>query len=830
MFEPGTSLGPYEIRSPLGKGGMGEVYLAHDSRLSRSVALKVLPADLASDPLRMRRFIQEAKTTSALNHPNLLTIYEIGQEESIQFIAAEYVDGETLRTKLSGVPLPFSEVLRIGTQVAEALAAAHEAGIVHRDIKPENIMLRRRDQIVKVLDFGLAKLTEQSAQRKLTESGASTSTMIQTEANVIVGTGKYMSPEQARGLHVDTRTDVWSLGVVLYEMVAGYPPFVGETGSDLIVSILDREPARLPEREPPIPLELQRIMRKALSKDREKRYQSVKDLAVDLESLRLELQLSAEHQRLTSSASLERSAVAESIQTSPSAAIDTAAEPTVKVPTANVITAKNFKWIIAGVAAIILAFVALAYFYTRRTSQPAIDSIAVLPFVNVGVDPNMEYLSDGITESIIDSISRLPNLAVIARSSVFRYKGRDIDPQAVGRELGVRAVLTGRITQRGDNLSISAELVDASNNHRIWGERYERRPSDILVVQSTIAKDISENLRSKLTGEEQRRVTRHYTENAEAYQAYLKGRYHWNKRTGADLNKSIDYYNQAIAIDPSYALAYSGLADCYLVLPEYTNIPIQDAYPKSKGAALKALEIDDTLAEAHAALGGVKVDYEWDFVGAENELKRAIELNPNYATAHHWYAQYLSSMGRHEEALSEIKRAQELDPLSLIINAVVGDTYIKARRYDEAIAQLRKTIDMDQNFIRSYQYLGNAYVEKGMYLEAIGAFQTAATLAGEQPEQAAKKATDLKAAYARSGARGYWEKQLEFAKEGKVSPYGVASMYARLGNKEEALKWLDKGYHDRDPYVVYLKIDPQFDGLRSDERAVDLMRQIGLLK
>lgn len=824
MLESGTSFGPYEIRSPLGKGGMGEVYLAHDSRLGRSVALKVLPADLASDPQRMRRFIQEAKTTSALNHPNLLTIYEIGQEESIQFIATEYVDGETLRLKLSSGPLPLSEILRIGSQVAEALAAAHEAGIVHRDIKPENIMLRRRDHIVKVLDFGLAKHTDQSAHRRLADSGASTSTMIQTEANVIVGTGKYMSPEQARGLPVDTRTDVWSLGVVLYEMLAGYPPFSGETGSDLIVSILDREPARLPDREPPIPLELQRIIRKALSKDRDKRYQTIKDLAVDLDTLRLELQLSAEHQRLTSSASLERPATVENAQTSRSTSIDTAAEPRTRV------SKSSLKWILASVGALVLAIAAVGYFYARRTSKPAIDSIAVLPFVNVAVDPNTEYLSDGITESIIDSISQLPDLAVIARSSVFRYKGREIDPQAVAKELGVRAVLTGRITQRGDNLLISAELVDASNNHRIWGESYERQLSDILMVQSDIARDISENLRSKLTGAEQKRVVKRFTENPAAYQAYLKGRYHWNKRTAADLYKSIEYYNQAIGIDPSYALAYSGLADCYLVLPDYTNVPSQEAHPKSKAAALKALELDETLAEAHAALGGVKVDSEWDFVGAENELKRAIELNPNYATAHHWYAQYLSVMGRHEEAIKEIRRAQELDPLSLIINAVLGDTYIKARRYDDAIMQLGKTIEMDQNFIRSYRYLGNAYVEKGMYSEAIGAFQTAATLSGEQPEQAARRATELKAAYAASGAKGYWEKQLEYAKDGKVSPYGVAGIYARLGNKEEALEWLDKAYRERDPYVVYLKIDPQFDGFRSDQRAMDLMRSIGLLK
>lgn len=837
----GTSLGPYEIRSPLGSGGMGEVYLAHDSRLGRSVALKVLPQDMASDPQRMRRFVQEAKTTSGLNHPNLLTIYEIGQEGPINFIAAEYVDGETLRTRLGGPRLKINDVLRIGIQVAEALAAAHEAGVVHRDIKPENIMLRRRDQIVKVLDFGLAKLTEQFSDRRFSDSNASSSTLIFTEPHIIVGTGRYMSPEQTRGLPVDTRTDIWSLGIVLYEMVAGYPPFVGETASDLIVSILDREPAPLPEGDPAVPLELQRIIRRCLNKDREKRYQAVKDLALDLEHLRWDLEVSAEHQRLSSPAVGERIAPSNSsLQTlvrdtsalPAGSQINTTPDASAQLSSAaHIVTWQKLKPILAG--AIIVAVAFLSYFFFWPGSKPTIDSIAVLPFVNEGADPNTEYLSDGITDSLTDSISHIPNLAVIARSSVFRYKGREIDPQAVGRELGVRAVLTGTIIQRGDNLTISAELVDVSNNHRIWGERYERKLSDILVVQSTISRDISENLRLTLSGEDQKRVTKHYTENTEAYQAYLKGRYYWNKRTGDDLKKSIEFYNQAIAIDPNYALSYAGLADSYLIIPNYSNIPAQEAYLKAKAAAIKALELDDTLAEAHASLGGVKTDYEWDFVGAEGELKRAIELNPNYATAHHWYAQYLSEMGRHQEAVTEIKRAQELDPLSLIINSVVGDTYIKARQYDEAIKQLRKTIEMDKNFIRSHRYLASAYIEKGMYNEAIAEFQIAATLSGENPETAAKRAATLQTAYATSGVKGYWEKELEFAKEeaqhGYVSPYRVASIYARLEQKEEAFKWLQKAYAERDPYTVYVKIDPQFDALRSDERAMDLMRRIGLL-
>lgn len=839
-IETGTNLGPYEIRSRLGQGGMGEVYLAHDPRLGRSVALKVLPAEMASDPRRMRRFVQEAKTTSALNHPNLLTIYEISQEGSINFIATEFVDGETLRHYMTGTRLKLGEILRITIQVAEALAAAHESGVVHRDIKPENIMLRRRDKIVKVLDFGLAKLTEPLPEPPVSDPDGLTKTMFRTEPSIIVGTVRYMSPEQARGLPVDARTDIWSLGVVLYEMVAACPPFDGPTPTDLLVSILDRDPIPLAEHAPSTPPELQRIVKKALSKDREKRYHTVKDMAVDLENLRWELEISAELERSPSTASGTRS-IANAQVTRETASPSTSPSGEAVQSGANLSSAA---YIVAGVrrhsigmligaAAVVLMLAIFSYFYFWRTTKTSIDSVAVLPFVNVSADPETEYLSDGITESLTNSISQLPNLAVIARSSVFRYKGREVDPQTVGRELGVRAILTGRITQRGDNLVISAELVDVNNNHRIWGDQYDRKLTDIIAVQSELSREISGQLRLTLSGDEQKRVTRHYTENTAAYQAYLKGRYYWNKRTGDDLKKSIEYFEQATRTDPTYALAYAGLADCYLIIPNYTSIPAQEAYLKAKAAALKALELDDSLAEAHASLGGIRVDYEWDFPGAENELKRAIELNPNYATAHHWYAQYLSEMGRHQEAIAQVKQAQELDPLSLIINSVVGDTYIKARQYDQAIEQLRKTIEMDKNFIRSHRYLGNAYQEKGMYNEAITEFQTASTLAGEDPEKAARRASDLRAAYAASGAKGYWEKQLEFLKEdatsGNVSPYSFASVNARLNKTDETLKWLEKAFRERDPYLVYLKIDPQFDYLRSDSRIMDLMRRIGLI-
>jgi len=778
----------------------------------------------------MGRFIQEAKTTSSLNHPNLLTIYEIGQEGSTHFITTEFVDGFTLRERLR-TPLELNETLRIVIQIAEALAVAHEVGIVHRDIKPENIMLRRRDLIVKVLDFGLAKLTEEWVESQGSDPEASTRIFLHTEPSIILGTLRYMSPEQARGLPVDARSDIWSTGVVLYEMIAKQPPFTGPTASDLLVSILDREPTLLSEPVPDIPPELLRILKKTLAKDREKRYQSIRDLAVDLETLRWDLEVNPQLNRSHPSR-------AQSFDRSHRVTTDMAASHIQGVTNPNELLTSTGH-IVAGIRQInrkaLFAFAALmvlltgAYFYSWRSGGKTIDSIAVLPFANVAGDPNMEYLSDGITESLTHSISQLPRLSVIAHSSVFRYKGRDTDPQTVGKELGVRALLLGRIVQHDDRLVISAELVDVENNTRLWGGQYDRRLADILVVQSEISRVISEQLRSRLTNEEEKRLTKHHTENTEAYQAYLKGRYYWNKRTGDDLKKAIDYFNQAIAKDPKYALAYAGLADCYdIVIPNYSDVSTQEAYLKARAAAIKALEIDDSLAEAHMSLGGIKADYEWDFRGAETEIKRALTLNPNYATARHWYAQFLSSQGRHEEATIEIKKAQSLDPLSLIINAVVGDTYIKARQYDLAIEQLHKTIEMDKNFIRAHRYLGNAYLEKGMYNEAIAAFRTADTLAGQSPDRTDR----LRESYLSGGAEGFWKKQLEFLKadseKGALLDYAIATVYARLGDKQETLNWLEKAYRSHDPYLVYVKIDPPFDKFRSDAQVIDLMRRVGL--
>jgi serine/threonine-protein kinase len=815
---------------------MGEVYLAHDPRLDRFVALKVLAPELASDSRRMRRFIQEAKTTSSLNHPNLLTIYEVGQEGFIHFIATEFVDGLTLRERMH-TPLELSETLRIVTQIAEALAAAHEAGVVHRDIKPENIMLRRRDQIVKVLDFGLAKLTEEFMDSQNSDPDASTRMLVQTEPSIILGTMRYMSPEQARGLPVDARTDIWSTGVVLYEMIAHQLPFTGPTTSDLLVSILDREPPLLSESLPNVPAELLRIIKRTLAKDRAKRYQSIKDLAVDLESLRWDLEVNHELHRSDAATSRPQAVGSggairtEETTSPPTAAVEGKAYRDEQLSSIGHIIAgirQVNRGVLVALAALLVIVLSGVYLYVSRSSKSTIDSIAVLPFVNVGGDPNMEYLSDGITESLTDRISQLPDLSVIAHSSVFRYKGRNADPQTVGQELGVRALLTGRIAQRGDRLIISAELVDAHNNRRLWGGQYDRRAADILAIQLEISREISEQLRSRLTNEEEKRLTKHYTENTEAYQDYLKGRYYWNKRTGDDLKKAIEYFNEAIAKDPAYAVAYAGLADCYIVIPNYSEVTTEEAHVKAKAAALKALEIDETLAEAHTALGGIKSDYEWDFAGAEAEVKRALTLNPNYATAHHWYAQMLSPMGRHDEAIAEIKRAQSLDPLSLIINSVVGDTYIKARQYDLAIEYLNKTIEMDKNFVRAHIKFGEDYLEKGIYNEAIAAFRTADMLEGKSLERTESR----QRAYRTGGAEGFWRKQLEWLKadsdKGALLDYAIATVYARLGDKEQALSWIEKAYHSHDPYIVYLKIDPPFDKFRSDLRVIDLMRRIGL--
>jgi serine/threonine protein kinase/tetratricopeptide (TPR) repeat protein len=830
----------YQIVEKLGEGGMGEVYLAQDTRLGRMVALKLLPSQFTEDLTRMRRFQQEARAVSSLNHPNILTIYEIGEADNEHFIAMEYVEGKTLRQRM-GEGMNLSAVLDVAIQIATALAAAHQAGIVHRDIKPENIMIRR-DGYVKVLDFGLAKLSEEHSTS--TDVDAATVPMLETEPGMIIGTYVYMSPEQTRGIPADQRADIWSLGVVIYEMTAGRPPFEGATKSDMIVSILEKEPPPLARYAREVPSEFQRIVTKALTKDREERYQTVKDLLIDLRRLQRELEFEAKRSRSVEPELYDEETVIESgVHSTSETGRKTSGSGSQSVGSrasreeVGIHTTSSAEYIVEGIkhhklAAIIFVAVAVAaigaaIYFTREDT--AISSVAVLPLVNANADPNMEYLSDGITESLINSLSRIPDLKVMARSSVFRYKGKEVDPKAVGNELGVQAVLTGRLVERNDDtITISLELVNARDNSHIWGDQYNTKLSEIIAMQGEMAKDISKNLRLKLTGEEKRRLTQRYTDNIAAYQLYLKGRYAWNKRTEDELKRSAEHFQHAIDLDPSYALAYAGLADSYNMLADYSVLPPKEAFPRAEAAAAKALEMDDTLAEAHTSLAFVKMAYDGDWAGAEREYRRAIELNPNYATAHQWYASLLVMMRRFDESITEMKRAQALDPLSRIINANLGLHYYYARQYDQAIEQLRKTINLEPDFGLAYFYLGRALAQKGMYKEAIAELQKARDLSGEDPETIA----ELGYAYGLAGRRAEAQKVLdelnELSKRRYVLPYFIATVHTGLGDKDQAFEWLEKAYAASHPGLALVNVDPKFDTLRSDPRFADLVRRIGL--
>ena len=734
---PQTQLGRYVIRSLLGAGGMGEVYLAQDTSLNRKVALKVLPADVATNQDRMRRFKQEATSAASLNHPSIAHIYEIGEADGFNYIAMEYVEGTTLRAKIHHEPEELSKLLRVLQHVAEGLAKAHGSGIVHRDLKPDNIMITS-DGHAKVLDFGLAKLVEPQ-----TNTGSEEPTILQhSTPGMILGTMGYMSPEQAQGKTkvIDHRSDIFSFGCILFEAITGQKAFAGTDKIETLNKIIREPVPPLAAFNPNAPADLQRIVRRCLAKDPDERYQTIKDVAIELKEVRREMQESADTTvTAISSASSEARTQWQSettrVQSAPPATGESPSSPSTRASSAEFIVSelKQHKTAtMIGAFAILFVVVAVAvgirsYLHAGST-EVAVESIAVIPFVNQNKDAGAEWISDGITESIINNLTQLPNLRVIARSSVFRYKGRETDPLAVGKELGVRAVLTGRLMQRGETMLISTELIDIRDNKQLWGEQYERPIADMLSVQREIAREITNNLRPTLSGVDQSRMDKQFTANPEAYQLYLKGRFYWNKRTPADFRKAITFFEQAIAEDPKYALAYSGLADTYALLTAYTNEPARQLMPKAKDAALKALALDDKLAEAHASLGQIVEYYEYDFATAEREYRRALELNPNYPTAHQWLAEHLSGMKRFDEAIAEIQRALELDPLSPIMNRIYADILVDTRRFDEAIAQYQKTIDLDPNFSTAHFFLGRAYEGKGMYDQAVAAYTKASAI------------------------------------------------------------------------------------------------------
>lgn len=824
MLSPGAKLGRYEIRSKLGEGGMGEVYLALDTELNRTVAIKLLPQEFAANEQRLRRFTQEAQSASALNHPHILTIYEIGNADHTRFIATEFIDGMTLREYVRNRSLHLSEILEIGIQTASALVAAHAAGIVHRDIKPDNIMVRR-DGYVKVLDFGLAKLNEPLGSA--TDTEAPTRAMVNTGEGMVMGTPDYMSPEQAKGLELDVRTDLWSFGVVLYELISGRGPFAGATVAESISLVLQKDPAPLTRHDGEVPAELERIVGKALRKDREERYQTAKDLLVDLRTLKRKLELDAEMDRSVAG-DLH---IARPTNSLAEKTVSEAREPTASSAEYIVSGIKRHKLGVALAALVLLAVAAGIFFYLRtRNSEVAIDSIAVLPFQNRSAEADSEYLSDGLAESLIYRLSQLPDLKVSPTSSVFVYKDKGIDPVRIGKELGVSAVLSGRIVQRGDNLTISAELVDVRYNKLLWGEQYERKMSEVLQTQREIAREIVEKLRLKVSREE-RGLAKHYTESNEAYQLYLRGRYHWNKRTPAALHKAIEYFERAIEQDPRFALAYAGLADTYNLLgaPEAGgDIPPKEALPKAKAAALKALEIDETVAEGHVSMAHVKTYYDRDWPGGEREYKRAIELNPNYSVAHHWYAIFLTIVGRPEEALREINRGLELDPLSLPMNVWYGRILYTMGRREESLAQLRKTVDLDPNFTLARYRLGQLYIDAGMTKEALAEFEQVL----RQPGGKALALTGFAQTYAAAGNREEAQKNLkqllEMSEQQYISPTQIGLTYALLGESDKAFEWIAEGKRTYDLTFVWLKYDPRFAPLRSDPRYAELERDLRL--
>jgi serine/threonine protein kinase/Tfp pilus assembly protein PilF len=827
---PGTHLGPYEILSPLGAGGMGEVYRARDTRLGREVALKLLPAEYTRDKDRLRRFEQEARAASSLNHPNIVTIYEIGQIEGAHFISTEFIEGWTLRQQIAEGRRKLLEALDVAVQVASALSAAHAAGIVHRDIKPENVM-QRPDGYVKVLDFGLAKLTEKFPRPRPVNPDAPTLVAVDTDPGRVMGTVQYMSPEQARGERVDARTDVFSLGVMLYEMVRGRAPFTGATTSHVIVMILEKDPPPLTKSSAEVPADLQWIVSKALAKERDERYQGIRDMLVDLKRVKQRLEfaaaqgrsapISVNHWPETSAGQATIPDAEDEIQSVESAIRDAqSASATRSMSSAEYLISeirRNKRMLLLTLLFFVLTSGAIAYF-TRSNS--AIDSVAVLPFVNVGADQKLEALSEELTQSLINSLSQLsPKLRVVPRSVVAGYKGREVDPRKVGQELNVRAVITGRIQQQGDMVNIQADLIDVAQISQLWGHNYTKKIADLLLAQEEVSKDIFTNLRLRLSIEEKRQL--------EAYLLYLKGRNEWRKRTVGGLQQAIEHFQQAIKQDANYAPAYAGLADCYNMLVIYGVRHPKDAFPRAKEAAERALEIDDTLAEAHTSLAFIKFRWEQDWLEAEREFKLAIEHNPRYAAAHQWYSSYLVALGRFDEAIAEAKQTQQLEPLSLITSSHLGYIYYLAGQYDRAIEQCRKLLGMDPNFFPARRYLGLAYEQKGMYREAITELEQAAKLSGSPLIIAL-----LGHAYAAAGQREEAEKKLaeleQLSKQRYISPYMIAGIYAGLNEKERAFAWLERAFEERDVWLMNLKVDPVFVGLHTDARFAELLGRLRL--
>jgi serine/threonine-protein kinase len=754
MLSVGSKVGPYEVISLLGEGGMGQVYRGKDPRLGREIAIKVLARDSSQDADAVARLEREARAIAALSHPNIIAVHDVGRESGDFYLVTELLEGRTLREQIRGEPLTWRRAVEIGAEVAEGLAAAHAKSIVHRDLKPENVFITA-DGRVKILDFGLAQTDPLLSSRD--ESEIPTTKWFQTHPGTVIGTLGYMSPEQLRGETVDASADIFSLGCILYEMVTAKKPFHRESGAATIAAILKDDIPR-DALSLTVPPEFQRIIEGCVEKTPSMRFQSARDLALTLRAI-------------GSSAAME------------------------KVDLIRRIT-------------------------KRRTKS--IDSLAVLPLVHATSDPHAEYLTDGITEGIINRLSQLPKLKVMARSTVFRYRNRDADALAIGRELRVRAVLTGIVKEVGERLQIAVELVDSIDGSQLWGDTYTRDLADIMKLPDEMSREIAEKLRVRLTGAEKKKLRRRSTDNTEAYQLYLKGRYQWNKRTEDGIRRGMAFFREAIEIDPTFASAYAGLADCFITLTTNIPLPPHETMPKAKAAAMKAIEIDDTLADAWASLGAVRWWFEWDWEGAEEAYRRAIELNPNSANAHDGYAMLLSARGCFDEANAQITRASDLDPLSLIIAVHSGWPHYFARDYETAIHRFRKALELDEHFIPAHGWLGMALAQQHRTAEAIDAFHRALEV-----ERLSILTAMLAHTYAISGDRAEAQSllaQLEVDRQSRyISPYDIAVIHAGLGDVSSALRFLREAVEDRSAWMVFVGVDPRLDGLRSEPAFTEII-------